>query len=230
MALVDRVMRAKFNLMYRGSQPHSTLFPEAFVHDRGFMFVQHRRGFSEGFKDWCDFRGVPNLFFAENPSAVRAELEEVRVARRAEDWAQFASMKSTSFAASIFKSPGALYSVLFEASKICRLEVCVVLLSVTGTLSLSYCSSKCCTLCCSRFSFEHFLDCHVLGPCVAPTLLAYIDAKDWPAAARLLLSRFEVFIHAIRGGELSAEESELFDSLVQLVDSGDDVSGSVTQY
>jgi hypothetical protein len=192
------------------------------------MFAQHHRGFSQGFEDWCDFRGVLNLFFAENPSAVRAELEEVRVARRAEDWAQFASMKSTSFAATIFQSPGALYSVLFEASKISRLGVRAALLSITGTLSLSYCRSKCCTLCGSCFSFEHFLECDVLGPCVAaPTLLACVDAKDWPGAARLLLSRFEVFVHAIRGGELSPEESELFDSLVQLDVSGDDAPGPV---
>jgi hypothetical protein len=139
-----------------------------------------------------------------------------------DDWALFAGMKSTSFAASIFQSPGAFYSTLFEASKLCRLGVRAVLLSITGTLSLSYCKSKCCVLCGSRFSFEHLLSSDVLGPCVAPTLAAFVHAKDWSGAPRLILSRFEVFIHAVCGGEMSIEEAELFEALTHVESSRDD--------
>jgi hypothetical protein len=215
MALRDRVLRAKYNLMYRGSQPHSTLFPEAFICDRGFLFTTHRRGFSQNFKDWCDFRGFSSLFNAPNPSVVRAELEESRTVVRGEDWAQFSTMKSTSYAASIFQSASAFYSIVFEASKLSRLGVRAMLLSVTGTLSLSYCRSRCCVLCGAKFTFEHLLSCANLGPCVAPSLSAFIQAKDWCGASRIILSRFQVFVHAIRGGELSLEESELFDALVR---------------
>ncbi len=58
MSLSDRVLRSKFNLLYRGSQPHSTLFPEALVFDRSVLFAMHRHGVSQVFKDWCDFPGV----------------------------------------------------------------------------------------------------------------------------------------------------------------------------
>jgi hypothetical protein len=213
MSLSDRVLRAKFNLLYRGSQPHSTLFPEALVFDRGVLFALHRRGVSQDFKDWCDFRGFSSLSLAANPGVVRAELEESRAVVKGEEWVQFASMSSTSYAASIFQSPSAFYCTVFEASKLSRLGVRALLLSVTGSLSLSYCKSRNCLLCGSKFSFEHFLECDVLGPCAAPSLAAFVQAKDWFGAARLILSRFQVFVHAIRGGELSSEESELFEAL-----------------
>jgi hypothetical protein len=213
-ALVDRVVRAKFNLLFRGSQPHSTLFPEAVICDRGFLFASHRRGYSQSLKDWCDHLGFPDLFFASDMARVRTDLEARRVARVGEHWGLFSSMSSTSFAASIFSSPASFHSTAFEASKSGRLGVRAFLLCVTGTLSLSYCKSKMCTLCGDRFSFEHLLSCDFLGPPAAVSLRAFVEAKDWKGCAVFILSRFEVFVHAIRGGELSDEESELFGWLV----------------
>ncbi len=215
-ALVDRVVRAKFNLMYRGSLPHSTLFPEAFVCDRGFLFNKHRRGFSQDFKDWCDFLNLGELYLAEHPSSVRLGLEAARKTKREGDWDLFCSMKSTAFAGTLFRSPSNFHSVILEASKISRLGVRAILLACTDTLSISYCKSKDCILCGERFSFDHFLTCSVLGPCVSPSLAAFIDAKDWAGVSCLLLSRFQVFIHAIRGGELSSDETDLFDALVSI--------------
>jgi hypothetical protein len=57
---------------------------------------------------------------------------------------------------------------------------------------------------------------------VAPTLAAFVHAKDWSGAARLILSRFEVFIHAVRGGEMSVEEAEPFEALTHVESSRDD--------
>jgi hypothetical protein len=88
-----------------------------------------------------------------------------------------------------------------------------LLLAITGTLSISYCKSRDCMICGSKFSFEHFLSCPLLGPCVGPSVSAFIDARDWLGTARLLLSRFEVFVHATRGGEMSDEETDLFGAL-----------------
>jgi hypothetical protein len=202
--------------MYRGSLPHSTLFPEAFVCDRGFLFNKHRRGFSQDFKDWCDFLNLGELYLAEHPSSVRLGLEAARKTKREGDWDLFCSMKSTAFAGTLFRSPSNFHSVILEASKISRLGVRAILLACTDTLSISYCKSKDCILCGERFSFDHFLTCSVLGPCVSPSLAAFIDAKDWAGVSCLLLSRFQVFIHAIRGGELSSDETDLFDALVSI--------------
>jgi hypothetical protein len=217
-AIADRVIRAKFNLLFRGSLPHATIFPEALVCDRGFLFPTHRKGFSQGFKDWCDFFGRGEVFAAAHPDTVRADLEAARRNLREEDWLLFCSMQSTSYAGSLFRTSANFYSVIFEASKISRLGVRALLLAITGTLSISYCKSRDCVLCGSRFSFEHFLSCPLLGHLVTPSVSAFIDAKDWSGVARLLLSRFEVFVHAIRGGELSDEESDLFEALTLVGD------------
>jgi hypothetical protein len=48
--------------------------------------------------------------------------------------------------------------------------------------------------------------------------------EDWRAAALLLLSRFQVFIHAARAGEVTAEENELFDLLNDWVMSEDELN------
>jgi hypothetical protein len=154
--------------------------------------------------------GISGLFFAADMAQVRAELEARRVSRVEENWRLFSSMSSTSFAASIFSYPAAFYSSAFEASKFGRLGVRAFLLCVTGTLSLSYCKSKMCVLCGDRFSFEHLFTCDELGPPAAASLRTFIHAKDWKGCAMFILSRFEVFVHAIRGGELSEEESDLF--------------------
>ncbi len=43
----------------------------------------------------------------------------------------------------------------------------------------------------------------------------FLISSDWRGVVDLLLGRFQVFVHAVRGGELSAEESELFNLLDQ---------------
>jgi hypothetical protein len=65
-------------------------------------------------------------------------------------------------------------------------------------------------LCGVKFTFEHFLSCPTLGVNLLHALAAQIGNQDWRGSAVILLSRFEVFIHAIRDGELRAEEDELF--------------------
>jgi hypothetical protein len=55
---------------------------------------------------------------------------------------------------------------------------------------------------------------------VLPSFRLAVDSRDWREAAIIVLSRFEVYIHAIRAGEVRPEESELFDLLnAVLVDS-----------
>jgi hypothetical protein len=121
-------------------------------------------------------------------------------------------MSSTAFAAATFRSRRVLQSILREASGFGRLGVRAVLLIITGSLSVSYLQSRFC-VCGAKFSFEHFLSCPTLGCPLSHVLSAAIDNQDWKEAAIVLLSRFEVFLHAVRGGELSIEESDLFDSL-----------------
>jgi hypothetical protein len=47
-------------------------------------------------------------------------------------------------------------------------------------------------------------------------------SEDWRGAASLLLSRFQVFLHAVRAREVTAEESELFELLNEWLDSEGD--------
>jgi hypothetical protein len=121
-------------------------------------------------------------------------------------------MRSTSTAATIFSSRQAFHSTVLEASKFGALGVRAVLLSVTGSLSLSYAKSRLC-VCGEKFTFEHFLSCSFLGRSMRPTLELFVAHEEWKDASIALLSRFEVYLHAVRGGELRAEECELFSAL-----------------
>ncbi len=111
-ALVDRVLLAKFSLLHRGSGPLKTLFPEAIVCDRGFLFGRHRKGFSQILREWCEQLGLLDVFFERELSVVRARVQEERRSRVASNWESFSSMRSTSFAATVFGSPEAVYSVI----------------------------------------------------------------------------------------------------------------------
>jgi hypothetical protein len=42
-----------------------------------------------------------------------------------------------------------------------------------------------------------------------------VGGEDWRGAASLLLTRFQTFVHAVREGVLSEEESELFSLLIE---------------
>jgi hypothetical protein len=121
-------------------------------------------------------------------------------------------MDSTRFVASLFQSCSAVHSTLYEASRFSKLAVCAVMLSLSGSLSLSYSHSRSC-ICGGRLNCEHFLSCSSLGHDLIPTVRLLVQAADWRELTMVLLTRFYVFVQAIRGGELSNEESELFDTL-----------------
>jgi hypothetical protein len=209
-SLVHRVLESKFSLLRRGTMPLPTLFPEAVIFDRGFLFSQRRKGFSQIVHDWCTFLGLTDLFFEYDRPAVRSRLIARKNALNDDDWRLFSVMDSTSFAASLFESRPALHSVLTEVSKFSKLGVRAVMLSLSGSLALSYDRSRLC-ICGGRLNCEHFLTCASLGSDLVPGLRLLVKAEDWSEVSVILLTRFYVYIHAIRGGELTAEENELFD-------------------
>ncbi len=146
---------------------------------------------------------------AEVKTRLRARLDELLD----RDWELFAAMSSTRFAAQLFRSRTALYAIVLEASRFSRLGVRAVMLSISGSLSMSYCRSRTCVLCGEKFDFEHLLSCRSLGVDLAPAVSVLVDSEDWQGVAMILLSRFQVFVHAIRSGEVTLEEAELFEML-----------------
>ncbi len=68
-------------------------------------------------------------------------------------------------------------------------------------------------MCGSKFTFQHFLCSEMLGKSRVATLELAVERDDWWDVAVAILSRFKVYLHLICGGELRAEESELFDLL-----------------
>jgi hypothetical protein len=132
-SLVHRVLEAKFGLLHRGALPHPTLFPEALIFDRGFLFSIHRKGFSQILWDWCRVLGLPSdLFFEFEKPAIRAQLEGRRTSLGKDDWQLFSSMASTKFAASLFPSRASLHAVLLEASPFSKLGVRAVMLAISS--------------------------------------------------------------------------------------------------
>jgi hypothetical protein len=215
-SLIDLVLRSKFNLLFRGSGPLPTLLPEAIVCDRGFLLARHRKGYSQSLLEWCQFAGVHEAFEATSMAEVRNVLATSRYARRDVLWTQFAEMKSTSAVASLVGSPVTLYPILLEASKLGLLGVRVIILIFTGSLAVSYGKSRHC-FCGEKFSFIHFTECSLLGPCLLPTLQLAVEREDWQGVVVPLLSRFQVYLHAVRNGEIREEEAALFLSLDDLV-------------
>jgi hypothetical protein len=112
----------------------------------------------------------------------------------------------------VFSSRTAFHNTVLEASKYGALGVRAALLSITGSLSVSYAMSWFC-VCGCKFSFEHFLSCPSLGSCTLPTLELAVAREDWKGASVVILSRFEVYFHAGRGGELRTDECDLFSAL-----------------
>jgi hypothetical protein len=219
-SLTDRVLIAKFGLLIRGSRRLDTIFPEAIVCDRGSLLGKHRKGYSQTLLEWCQFLGVPAAFDSISLAEVREAVATSRARSHEDDWSRFSSMSSTRFAATVFGSRDAISSTLSEASRFGSLGVRVVLLALTGSLSVSYLKSRSC-LCGEKFTFEHYLSCSLLNHSIYPTLQACIGNGDWRGAAVVLLSRFEVFVHAARGGELRSEEVELFQALNASVSDSD---------
>jgi hypothetical protein len=68
-------------------------------------------------------------------------------------------------------------------------------------------------VCGNRFTFEHFLSCSFLGHDLNPTLKLLIDSEEWKEVAVVLLTRFYVYVQAVRGGELHSDENDLFERL-----------------
>jgi hypothetical protein len=223
-SLVNRAIDAKFGLLCRDTRSLPTLFPEAVVLDRAWLLEKHRKGYSQILRDWCEQLGLLDLFYKCDSSLFRSGLVSRRERSQDNDWEVFSSMPSTRFAASIFCSRKAVYMTVLEASRLSRLAVRVILLAVSGSLSMSYSRTKLCHICGERFDFEHFLSCRHLGVALEHRLSYLIMCEDWRAAALLLLSRFQVFIHAARAGEVTAEENELFDLLNDWVMSEDELN------
>jgi hypothetical protein len=211
-SLVNRAFEAKFNLLRRGTLPLPTLFPEAIISDRGFLFSQHRKGYSQILRDWCLSISLPDLFFEYDRVCVRATLLDRKKAQDDQDWEAFKEMASTKFAASLFQSRQALQAILLEASKFSKLAVRALMISMSGSLSMSYDRSRIC-ICGGRLNFEHFLTCEMLGVDLVPSLRILVATEDWREVTIVLLSRFHVYLHAIRDGALTSEESELFDQV-----------------
>ncbi len=125
---------------------------------------------------------------------------------------EFRAMKSTKFSASLFRSRAAVHSILSEASKVGHLGVRAMLLSITGSLTTSYCKSRDC-ICGNKFSFQHLMSCSFLGPGRLSSLELSVDTEDWRGVVITILSRFEVFIHAVWNGDLRSEKLDFFKAL-----------------
>jgi hypothetical protein len=215
-SLVFRASEAKFRLLLRSTRSVETLLPEAVLCDRLVLFHAHRRGFTQVLKEWAEQLGLTPLVFECDLLQVRDAHQAAREAVLDDAWTRFSEMSSTSHAATLFGTRWSLYQVLREASMHSRLGVRASMLAISGALALSYTGVKDCRSCHCRFSFEHFLNCPVLGFSLEPTLSACIENKDWSWAATLILSRFEVFLHLVKGGNFSTDETELFESLAKV--------------
>jgi hypothetical protein len=163
-------------------------------------------------KEWCQFLKLEEAFDCGSMAEVRGVLATSREARLASLWEVFTGMRSTAFVASLVGSPSALSSILHEASKFGILGVCASLLIFTGSLAVSYDKSHFC-VCGENFSFHLFWECPRLRLCRTHSLRLAVERKDWQEVAVIILSRFELYLHAIRGGKLWAEEIELFSNL-----------------
>jgi hypothetical protein len=213
-SLAHRVTRSKIGLLLRGTRTLETIFPEAVVCDRAYLFRVARRGYSQTVKEWCEQLGLPVALYAgADLATVNRCFAEARTQRLGELWTSFSCMSSTRFAAELLGSREALHSVLGEASKFGRLGVRAVVLVMSGSLGLSYHQARSCLHCGVHLSFEHFLSCPYLGPPRVHTVGSSVANRDWQGVALLILSRFEVFVHALRGGQLLPDEAELFSAL-----------------
>jgi hypothetical protein len=193
-----------------------TLLPEAMLCDRLVLFREHRRGFSQTVKEWAEQLNLTSVLFVSDAGKVRDAHQVAKEAVLDEAWTRFTEMSSTAYAASLFETRWAVYQVLREASTLSRLGVRASMLAISGSLALSYTGRRDCGKCGCRFTFEHFLQCPELGTPREHTLVAAVGNKDWPGAACVILSRFEVFMHLVKGGNFSADEAELFESLAKL--------------
>jgi hypothetical protein len=122
-------------------------------------------------------------------------------------------MPSTRFFATLVQGREDFYQVALEASRRSRLELRVLLLAITGSLSQSYLKTRQCPSCGVKFEFEHFLSCPHLSDSIIPGLTRLGGDKDWEGFVSSILLRFQVFIHFFRQGRCDDDENELFDQI-----------------
>jgi hypothetical protein len=210
-SLVGRVMLAKVSLSLRGLRATATIFPEALIYDRGALLERHRRGFVQTVRDWGCALGLPTLFLEPDKGVVMSQLEGKKSEGQDEAWASFASMSSTKELAQLVGNRTGFYELAKAASSFSRLGLRVFLLTISGSLAQSYLKSRSCPHCGVPFSFAHFISCSALGQDLQSTLAELIHEEEYERAVVIIFSRFQVFIHLHRGGQLSSDENDLFE-------------------
>ncbi len=212
-SLAHRVLLGKVSLALRGLRRLDTILPEALIYDRGHLFEHHRTGFLQVIKDWGQQLGLPDLFAVGDRAEAVGQLAGTREGLLDSTWDTFARMPSTTMAAALLGSRANFYEAALAASRFTRLGLRVFLLTITGSLSLSYCQTRACHHCGVHFSFEHLMSCPFLGDDRRPLLKAAVEREDWRGFAVIILGRFEVFFHFFRGGNCDQDVSELFEAL-----------------
>jgi hypothetical protein len=212
-SLVHQVTLAKYALSIRATRPLNTIFPEAAIFDRQTLFDRHRIGFAQTVKDWGLELGVPFLFRLSGTPEADAALGEQRERALVGAWETFSRMSSTCAFATLVGGGAAFRELALEASRRSRLGLRIFLLVASGSLSMSYFRSRHCPGCGDLCTFVHFVECSSLGANLKPLLSQYAAEEKWKEFIDLLLSRFMVFVHLVRGGQLSVEENDLFDAL-----------------
>jgi hypothetical protein len=218
-SLVLKASEAKFRLAYRGSRKTDTLFPEALLCDRRYLFQHHRKGYLQSLKEWAEQTGTSSVLFSDDETEIRAAHAARRLSLMEEAWDQFSSMPSTSHAAFVFGSREAVFNVVSEASRVSKLGVRALVLAMSGSLFLSYVGRRDCPDCGVRANFEHFMACPALGVPIQAMLTSCLENRDWKGSAIILLGRFEVFLHRFKGGNFTVEEADLFEALNGMAES-----------
>ncbi len=57
----------------------------------------------------------------------------------------------------------------------------------------------------------------MIGPCRTQSIRLAVEREDWQDVVVTILSRFEVYLHALRGGSLRDDEADLFVHLNSVV-------------
>jgi hypothetical protein len=212
-SLVHRVLMGKVALLLRGMRRTDTLFPEALIFDRGYLFERHRTGFNQSIKDWGTQLGIDDLFLVTDRVVASEKLQAVREKTLDSAWETFSRMPSTCLVASMLGVREGLSRAAGEASKVSRLGLRVFLLAATGSLAQSYIHTRSCPPCGVRFDFAHFLSCPLLGDDLHPRLVDCGAREEWKEFVTLILGRFHTFIHFFRDGQCDSDEVELFTAL-----------------
>jgi hypothetical protein len=220
-SLVRKVFYGKVSLSLRGLQKVDTIFPEALIYDRGVLFESHRVGFVQSIRDWGCTLGFPALFLEPDRGLVTQQLDAALHSELDATWVTFSEMTSSRALATLLGGRESFLGAAQAASRFSRLGLRIFLLAGTGSLAQSYIKSRDCPQCGVRFSFEHYLSCPALGPELLSSLETYVATDDFDRFSVVILSRFQVFLHCFRGGQVSKDEDELFTSLDDHVSSQD---------